>query len=112
MDEYIFSVESKDGILMQDKIKAENESFTIGDIKYKIQFGENNMFFSRETSDSSFIIKLSESTYSAEIYLKNERQKLNIPIEFINYEYSKDGFKMSYKLLSQEERLHISFKKI
>lgn len=70
----------------------------------KIRINLNNFSFSKENNES--ILKLSKDTCL--LTLKEEKQSINIPLDYINYKLENNKYiVIIYKLISQDKPLKI-----
>lgn len=70
----------------------------------KIRINLNNFSFSKENNES--ILKLSQDTCL--LTLKEEKQSINIPLDYLNYNLDNNkNITIIYKLISQDKPLKI-----
>ena len=88
--------ETTTGILDEDYLTFSTDTDSI-----RLNLDKFN--FTKENNETILKINLQECT----LFLKELKQHMNIPLEFINYTNNKDNIIIEYKLISQEYPLKI-----
>lgn len=115
MSEYILRVKTQDNILIEGVSVIDNDNKIQMDIDtdhYKIEYDDARIELVKENSDSKFTIKYAENIAIATLEIKGENAyKMDLPVESIAYKFMDREFSLTYKLVSQEMPLQISFTK-
>lgn len=115
MSEYILRVKTQDNILIEgiSVIDSDNKiQMDIDTDHYKIEYDDARIELVKENSDSKFTIKYAENIATATLEIKGENAyKMDLPVESIAYKFMDREFSLTYKLVSQEMPLQISFTK-
>lgn len=113
MEKYLFTVKNEAEVIIEEILMLDsNFEFNINGEKYKIEYDKNSLIFNKDSIDSFFVLKYEHNVGTGTIFLKNEKQSLKIPLEYVAYKYTKRGFNLTYKFASQEQSLQITFENV
>ena len=113
MEKYLFTVKNEAEVIIEEILMLDsNFEFNINGENYKIEYDKNSLTFNKDSLDSFFVLKYEHNVGTGTIFLKNEKQSLKIPLEYVAYKYTKSGFNLTYKFASQEQSLQITFENV
>ena len=113
-----FTLKNNDKKVIDEEINYSIEEsgllFEFNDWKFSINYGNENLYFKKESNEDVLEIVYSKEKSQGSITLKEGNMIFDLPLDSFKYKCSDDYIHFSYKILGEEESsisIMIIFKK-